>query len=155
MYIPDHPLQVEATSDFHLDSIFTLIRTGPECVGPFAEFGSCLPTVFSAFNGKVVFACYSQYIGLPCIDRFSHSLEKLLTKEVEIIILSLKDVKKLSRTAVGCLVDFAAGVLGRGKKLYLYKPSPVLEERFRALQLMTFFKTLHSDDAITDILPLE
>ena len=138
-------------SDIALSELFTQHMT------PAAENGACslaAPIVYSGFDGKVVMAIFRGAISLSTDTRFLQTLEKLLTGDVTQVILSMNNVTKLSRTAVGLLVDFAAGVLGRGKELYLYKPAPVIDQRLADMNVAIFFKILREEDELFDILPL-
>ena len=141
----------DVTSEAMLDELFTLRIPAPEA-GEDMPFGTCLPDLYSALGGRVIFAKYAGSIGLPCIQHFTPSLQDILTGDVEQIIISLEHVTKLSRTAVGVLVSFAAEVLGRGKELYLYKPAPVIENRLQTLNITGFFQFLKTDDDLISIL---
>ncbi len=121
-----------------------------------AECGSgrsCVPDVFSAFNGKVVLVSYCGALGLACLDEFKPSLFATLTGGAQQIIVNLEHTTQLSRSTLGALVDFASTVLGRGKDMYLFKPPASLEQSLVELQLTSFFKILRNEEALVNILP--
>ena len=117
--------------------------------------GAGSPTTYQAFGGKVVFAVFNGVISVANADNLSPSLHAILNKDVEQVILSLKNVTKLSHTAVGILVDFASGVIGRGKSLYLYEPAPYIEQRLVNLNVARFFRILRDENELFCILPIE
>lgn len=135
-----------------LDELLTL-RTPPSFAGDGSAFAT--PAVYTAFGGRVLVAFFRGTVSVAAADRFSPALKQMLTGEARQVILSFKEVTKLSHTAVGLLVDFAAGVLGRGRELYLYEPSPVIMQRLAKLNVDGFFRVLHSEDELFNILPIE
>ena len=76
-----------------------------------------MPIVYSGFGSQVIMAVFSGTLSMANAGRLGPVLEKLLTGNSGQIILSLVGVTKLSHTAVGILVNFAASALGRGKEL--------------------------------------
>ena len=140
-------------SDSLLNELFILETPVPEK----DESGqnSCLANIYSAFSGKVVLAIFYGSIGLPCLERFDSSLRLTLTGNSDQIVISLENVIKLSRSAVGELTSFAAEVLGRKKQLYLLKASTALRQRLTDLALTSFFQFLETDDELISILPTE
>lgn len=140
-------------SESLLKEIFT--RVPDESEGDPERRETCLPNIYKAFNGKVIILEYFGSIGLPCIDRFYKSLHSALTGESEQVVLSMSNVVKLSRSAIGVVVDFAAGVLGRGKELYIFQPHPEVRQKMDGMLLNGFFKTLHTEEELISILPVE
>lgn len=136
-----------------LKEIFTVIVEGStsDCDGA----DSCRATIYAAYNSKIMLAKFCGSIGLPCIDRFTQSLEQTLTGNVESIIVDFEDVQKLSRSAIGELINFAAAVIGRGKNLYLYGASDTLRQRLMDLNITEFFIFLNDADKLVQILPIE
>lgn len=140
-------------NDKLLREVFSLVTKAPE-EGEDQE-NSCMADIYSGFNGHIRLAVFKGSIGLPCIKRFSAALDDTLTGSVEQIVIDLSDVKKLSRTAVGELTNYAAAVLGRGKDLYLFKAPTAILQRLEELNLTEFFQRLTCDDDLINILPLE
>jgi len=140
-------------SDSLLNELFVLEISAPEDDG--TGQNSCLANIYSAFGGKVVLAIFHGSIGLPCLERFDSSLRLTLTGNARQIVISLENVIKLSRSAIGELTNFAAEVLGRKKQLYLFKASNPLRQRITDLALTSFFQFLETDDELISILPTE
>ena len=133
-----------------LSELLTL-KTSPTLANDGYTFAT--PAVHTAFGGRVLVAFFRGTISVSSANCFSPALKEMLTGEAEQVILSFKNVTKLSRTAVGLLVDFAAGVLGRKRELYLYEPSPLILQRLEKLNVDSFFRVLHSEDDLFNILP--
>lgn len=132
-----------------LDELFTV--TGPDP----AEENTSLPSVYSAFGGRIVLANCSGSISLASIDDFKPALFEVLTGDAQQIVLGLENVTELSRSALGALVDFASAVLGRSKKLYLLSPPENLMQTLRELKLTMFFEVLRDQSDFMCILPDE
>lgn len=135
-----------------LNELLTL-KTPPTLTSDGSTYAT--PAVYTAFGGRVLVAFFRGTISVANADCFSPALKQMLTGEARQVVLSFKEVTKLSRTAVGLLVDFAAGVLGRGLDLYLYEPSPVIMQRLGKLNVDNFFLVLGSEDELFNILPIE
>lgn len=131
-----------------LNELFTLN-------GDIPDEGSGLPSVYSAFEGRVVLANCSGHISLASIGRFKPTLFEALTGDAQQIIIGLENVPDISRSALGALVDFAAAVIGRGKKLYLLSPPEGLIQTLKDLQLTMFFKVLQNQGDFLCVLPDE
>lgn len=140
------------TSSITVDELLTL-KTPPTLASDGSTYAT--PAVYTAFGGRVLMAFFRGTISVANADRFSPALKQMLTGEARQVVLSLKEVTKLSHTAVGLLVDFAAGVLGRGRELYLYEPSPVIMQRLSKLNVDSFFRVLGSEDELFNILPID
>ena len=113
------------------------------------------PLIYETAGRKAVMGVFRGTISVANVDNFSPALQEMITGNVEQVILGLESVTKLSHTAVGILVDFAAGVLGRGKQLYLYRPPRHIEQRLEDLNVAGFFKILRSEDELVCVLPTE
>jgi anti-anti-sigma regulatory factor len=142
--------QNQKDSSVSFAELFTMLSTPVE-----QHLHSSAPIIYEGFAKKVIIAQFNGVISVAHADIFSPTLQNTLLSEAEHVILSLKDVTKTSHTAVGILVDFAAAVLGRGKALYLYQPSVVVEQRLVELNVARFFKILHTDDDLISILPIQ
>lgn len=135
-----------------LDEIFTVTSVAPEQENP-ATVG--LPSVYSAFGGRVVLANCSGAISLSVTDNFKSALFEVLTGDARQIVIGLESVTEVSRSALGALVDFASAVLGRGKRLYLLSPPEGLRRTLKELQLTMFFEILPDQDDLLCVLPDE
>lgn len=113
----------------------------------------CQTDVYKAFGGQVLIVRYSGAIGLSCMDTFKPSLFATLTGDAKQIVVGLGRVSEISRSTLGALIDFAATVLGRGKKMYLLSPPESLEKTLKELQLTIFFEILHGEEDLIRILP--
>lgn len=114
-----------------------------------------LPSVYTAFDGRVVLMKYSGSLSLANMGAFKTVLFDTLAGEVEQVIIGLENVPEISRSALGVLVDYAAAVLGRGKHLYLLSPPASLLETLDELQLNMFFEVLSTHNDMLCILPDE
>ncbi|MDR2892309.1 MAG: STAS domain-containing protein [Deltaproteobacteria bacterium] len=138
-----------------LEEIFTPAPKPEGDVTPERATAPGRPLIYETNGRKVVMGVFHGTISVANADNFSPALQEMITGNVEIIILALENVTKLSHSAVGILVDFAAGVLGRSKQLYLYKPTQHIEQRLQDLNVAGFFKILHSEDELICVLPTE
>jgi anti-anti-sigma regulatory factor len=116
---------------------------------------SDLPVIYEGFAQRVVIAKFCGTISVANADIFSPALQSALLSKAEQVVLSFKDVTKVSHTAVGILVSFAAAVIGRGKRLYLYQPALFIEQRLIELKVARFFRILHTDNELINILPID
>jgi anti-anti-sigma regulatory factor len=114
-----------------------------------------LPTVESAFGGRVISAHYSGLLSQARLDHFKPLLFGILTGNVQQIIIDLEETRGVSQSTLGVLVDFAAAVLGRGKKMYLFSPPADLSGILDGRGLGIFFEILHTEEDVINILPDE
>ncbi|MCL1890044.1 MAG: STAS domain-containing protein [Desulfovibrionaceae bacterium] len=110
-------------------------------------------TVQNAFRGKVVAVHYAGVLSQTAMSHFKPMLFEIVTGKAQQIIIDMEDVHGVSQSTLGVLVDFAAGVLGRGKKIYLYTPPADLLKIMDAMELREFFDILHTEEDIINILP--
>jgi anti-anti-sigma regulatory factor len=111
------------------------------------------PLVFSAFNGQVVLVQYSGILSLARLHSFKPMLFSTLTGGSRQIIVDLRQVTEVSRSTLGAMVDFAAAILGRNKKMHLFSPPAALLDDLTQLQLRSFFDILNTEEELIDILP--
>ncbi len=119
------------------------------------ESDPCRPLVGRTTDGKAVMARYHGEIGAPCLGDFKKTLENLLSGQTGILILDFFFLSRLSHSAAGVLVSFAADVLGRGKKLYLYRAGPQAEQLLSKLAIKYFFDFLQNEDDLIAVFPLD
>lgn len=105
---------------------------------PFTGITAERDTVLSSFKGE---------IGVEGIDEFKNALNDLVTDRLHKLIIDLSAIS-LSRTALGTLVNFAASIYGRNKKLYLYAPSPQVRSSLAELELTSLFSVLETQEEI-------
>lgn len=105
---------------------------------PFTGITAERDTVVSSFKGE---------IGVEGLEDFKNALNDLVTDRLHKLIIDLRAIS-LSRTAVGTLVNFAASIYGRNKKLYLYSPSPQVRASLAELNLTTMFNVLETQEDI-------
>jgi len=110
-------------------------------------------TVQSAFRGKVVAVHYTGVLSQTAISYFKPTLFEIVTGKAQQIIIDMEDVRGVSQSTLGVLVDFAASVLGRSKKIYLYAPPADLLKIMDAMELREFFDILRTEEDIINILP--
>jgi anti-anti-sigma regulatory factor len=111
------------------------------------------PLIFSAFNGQVIMVQYYGVLSLARLHSFKPILFSTLTGGSRQIIVDLKQVTAVSRSTLGTLVDFAAAVLGRNKKMHLFSPPGILLDSLAELQLRSFFDILSDEEELINILP--
>ena len=113
------------------------------------------PLVESAFSGRVIAVHYSGLLSQARLNYFKPSLFGILTGNTQQIVIDLEEVHGVSQSTLGVLVDFAAAVLGRGKKMYLFSPPTDLLNILDNLQLGCFFEILPAEEDVINILPDE
>ena len=113
-----------------------------------ADFGSpyaCRPV--AASTGGTALGRYKGRISLSDLAEFQSSLDAMVTENMRKVILDLDRVI-LSRSAIGGLVEFAATMHGRNKRLYLYRPSEQIRSSLAELGLTNFFSYIENEDGI-------
>lgn len=84
---------------------------------------------------------------------FAASLESLLTSTVQLIVLDLSRAHVFSANAASVLVNFLAGVEGRGKRLVLYRPNRMVRDILVACSLTTLFEIRQTEEELLLALP--
>lgn len=112
-------------------------------VSPFA----CRPFKGTSAERDTVVSFFKGEIGIAELEEFKGALNELVTDRLHKLIIDLSHIS-LSRTALGALVNFAASIYGRNKKLYLYNPSPQLRTSLAELGLASLFNVLETEEDI-------
>ena len=102
---------------------------------------------------EAVISIVSGNFDIPEIPEFVSSLDKLPTGLVKLIVLDMSRVRWFSANAVGVLVNFAASVEGRGKRLILYRPSTTVIQSLHSLALTHLFEIQHTEEELLLDLP--
>lgn len=105
---------------------------------PFRAVTAERDTVISRFQGE---------ISIENLEEFKRALDELVTDRLHKFILDLSTVT-LTPTAMGVLVNFAAGIYGRNKKLYIYNPSQQVRDSLGELHLARMFNVLETHEDI-------
>lgn len=108
---------------------------------------SCRPLKGATAEQDTVLGRFRGKIGLAGCQEFQVALNELVTDRRVKIILDFADVS-LSRTAIGVLVNFAASMYGRNKRLYLYRASEQVMSSLSCLGLKDFFSFLETEEDI-------
>lgn len=87
------------------------------------------------------------------IPEFAAALDVLITTPVQLVVLDLSGVRIFSANAAGVLVNFLAGVEGRGKRLVLYRPSRAVQDTLAACNLTLLFEVQQTEDELLLDLP--
>ena len=105
---------------------------------PLAAYTAERSTALGRFRGQ---------IGLPNLQEFKDALNDLVSENLSKVILDFAAVS-LTKSIVGALIAFAAAMHGRGKRLYLYRPSHQVRAVLKDLGLTAFFSYLETEDDI-------
>ncbi|MDR2488803.1 MAG: STAS domain-containing protein [Desulfovibrio sp.] len=111
---------------------------------PLATYTAERNTALGRFKGQ---------IGLPNLEEFRDALNDLMSKNISRIILDVAAVR-LTKSAVGALIAFAAAMHGYNKRLYLYRSSAQLRAVLKELGVTAFFSYLETEDDIIATLVL-
>ncbi|MDL2210205.1 STAS domain-containing protein [Desulfovibrio sp. OttesenSCG-928-O18] len=102
---------------------------------------------------EALISIFSGDFTVETLPEFAASLEGLLTTPVQLVVLDLSLVRVFSANAVGVLVNFLAGVEGRGKRLILYRPSEAVRETLASCDLTLLFEVQQTEDELLLALP--
>ncbi len=90
---------------------------------------------------------------LQHLPEFAASLRDLLTGTVRLIVLDLSRIREFSPNAASVLVNFVSFVEGGGKRLILFRPSPVVLELLHSLHLTYLFELQQTEEELLLSLP--
>ncbi|CAK7064786.1 MAG: hypothetical protein DELT_01598 [Desulfovibrio sp.] len=102
---------------------------------------------------EAVISIFAGDFDLDALPEFAGTLENLLTQVVQLVVVDLSRVRLFSANAATVLVNFLAGVEGRGKRLILYRPSPTVTETLISLNLTHLFEIQLTEDELLLDLP--
>jgi len=107
----------------------------------------CRPLVARSAEKHTAFAIFSGQIGLSAVPEFTAAMHDL---SAENLVEAVLDFSRLSLTnsAVGALIEFAAAMHGRGRRLYLYQTSAQIRGALTTLQLTPYFRFLETEDDV-------
>ncbi len=108
----------------------------------------CRPLTARGQEGHTMFGVFTGQIGLSGVPEFTAALRDLASSEHRSKIILDFSRLSLTRSATGALVDFAAAMHGRNKRLYLYKTSSQIRGVLKELKLSSFFSFLETEDDI-------
>lgn len=100
-----------------------------------------------------VIAILSGDLTLDRLPELASSLHALQTSLVKLIVLDMSRVTDLSPNAAGGLVNYLAGVEGRGKRLILFRPSPAVLDCLAGLDLTHLFQIQRTEEELLLDLP--
>ena len=113
----------------------------------------CVSHFGATTNQEAVLSRYFGDLTLNQTPDFAASLDSLLSAAVRLVVLDFSTISSICPNAVAALVNFTAGVQGRGKKLILFRPGPALRQALDSLGLMYLFSVLDSEEELLIALP--
>lgn len=102
---------------------------------------------------EAVISIFAGDFDLDALPEFGATLDTLLTQTVQLAVVDLSRVKLFSANAAAVLVNFLAGVEGRGKRLVLYRPSESVRDMLTSLGLPHLFETQETEEELLLDLP--
>ena len=115
--------------------------------------GVCVSHFGATTNQEAVLSRYFGDLTLDQTPDFAASLDSLLSAAVRLVVLDFSALSSICPNGVAALVNFTAGVQGRGKKLILFRPGPALTQALDTLGLMYLFSVLHTEEELLLALP--
>ncbi len=114
---------------------------------------ACVAQFGATARQEAVLSRYFGDLGLDHVAEFAASLDSLLTGSVQLVVLDFSSLNSFCRNAVAALVNFAASVHGRDKRLVLFRPGPELRRALDALALSHMFTVLDNEEELLLALP--
>ncbi len=117
------------------------------------EDGVCVAHFGATVNQEAVLSRYFGDLTLDQTPDFVFSLNSLLSESIRLVVLDFSSLRIICPNAVAALVNFAAEVQGRGKRLILYRPGTALDHELETLGLAYLFSALHTEEELLLALP--